>query len=203
MTHTTCGLRRASVAFLVCMALTACGRAGEVASDPGTGSSEEPIENISITRESDEEIAGRSRDVTVIASRDSVAISAKAVRKILSDRGFGDVKLLVEGADGAKDGDEATDDSSALEIVGWWVDEHDRVWALHFVSGDVFASRVWMDESEPTNMLVCESDCVTMYNADFGRLVRIGTDELEKEGVQVVRIEKLDAKSLGSVEVSS
>lgn len=193
------------VVTIACVSYAA-GRGEVVKTEPETTEETQVIEDIgntSLTRESDEKVAGRSRDVAVIASRDSVAISVETVRRILDARGFGDVKLLVEGADDAEDGREAADDSSALEMVGWWVDGHDRVWALHFVSEGVFASRLWMDESEPTNMLVCESDRVTMYNADLGRLVRVGTEELESEGVQVVRVERLDAESLGAVEVSS
>jgi hypothetical protein len=192
-------LRSFFVAFAACACLVGC---SNTPATPGETDASAEVQNISLTQESDEEIAGRTRDIEVIAKRNAVAISSEAAGKILSDKGFDNVKLLCEGADGVEDGTEAAKDSSAMELVGWWVDSHDRVWALHLVSGDFFASRVWLDESEATSMIVVSGDRVTMYNADFGRLVKVGTKELEHEGVQVVRVESLDAKSLDSVEVS-
>lgn len=195
-------LSRKAVALSLCLTLAGCGQGGGQPEDGADGQGGTVIETVSLTQESEEEVAGRSRDVTVIASRDAVLTSIDAVRRIADERGFADVHFLVEGASDADDGSAARDGSSAMEIVGWWVDGHDRVWALHFVSGGLFASRVWLDETDESNMVVCESDRVTMYNADFKRLVKVGVSELEREGVQVVSVERVDAATLGEVEVS-
>lgn len=183
------------------LSLVACGgkRAEKTPESEGTVAEE----HVSITQESAEEIASRTRDVSVVASKDAAKVSFDGATKAMADRGFGEVEFVVEGCDGKADGEVAASGDSALEMCGWWVDEHERVWALHIVSGDVFASRLWADASADADMVVCEKDRVTMYNKDLGRLVRMGTDEMEAEGVQVVSVERLDAKSLSSVEVAS
>lgn len=191
-------VRFAALALACVLCLAGCSK-----DKPKEQAIEQPdeVQVTSITRETEEEVASRSRDVSVISGRDATSVSFEAAQTLLESRGFKDVSLLVEGSTSADDGTKAAKGDSSLEMVGWWLDAHDRVWALHVVSGEVFASRVWMDASATTDMIVAESERVTMYNADLGRLVRVGVDELGREGIQVVSVESLTAETLGGVEV--
>lgn len=191
---------RLLVSALLAASLAACSGATDAGKKAEDVEDAPVAEQTSITRETAEEVAGRTRDVHVVAEDDEVLVSYEACVRTLKEAGFDDVKPLVVGCDGKEDGKAAESGDTAREMVGWWLDEAGRAWVIHCVSGDVFATRLWLEDADETQMLVCTKERVTMWDSEMGHMVRIGTSELEREGVQVEHVDTLNAKSLSGVE---